>query len=150
MTMKTLENGKISLSFGTSSGERHTVVYISIEDSDANITFAEVELKAVDFADLLASRSDRPCKVTVRNLENVGKTIERGEDLVFSIPSEWRYKTSQKKEEIVKLAERACPEGWTFATYFGSKSSFFSKHDVTYARTTTYRWVDKVFDDDCC
>ena len=151
MTMKTLENGRISLSFGTYSGERHTVVNISIEDRDASITFAEVELTAVDFADLLASRSDRPCKITVRNLKNVGKTMERGEQLVFVVPKDMRYeRSSDRKDDLIKLAEEACPEGWLFSSYFGSQDSFFSKDGVTYAQTNTYRWIDKVFDDDKC
>lgn len=143
---KTLEKASISLSYRHNIPDkaRHALISIRIKDENAKITFAEVEIKAADFADLLSSLQSRPCKVTVRNLENVGKTMERGDKLVFEMPDANYHDGDLAK----KLAVANCPEGWLPQLYFGSQNSFFTKSGITYARTSTYRWVDALPKDD--
>ena len=129
---------KLSIS-RPSYGDDRKKIKISIEDSDAIITFLDIEIDLADFAKCITGLGMVDCDMEVRGLENVGKKRE-SMPIVFEMPSVgW----GMKRGTAVELSQKAAPEGWTCSTYFGSQDSFFTKDGRDYARTTAYRWVEK-------
>jgi hypothetical protein len=122
-----------------SYGDGRRKIAISVTDEDARIKFLEIEIDLDNFAECLTGLSNVQCDMEVRGLHNVGKVIEK-DTLEFRLREDsWYNQEERAKEEV----DTHVPEGWVASKYFGSKTSFFSKGDERWARTSISRWVDK-------
>ena len=115
-------------------------ISIKVEDVDAGITFLALEIDYASFAEVITGMSMVDCSMEVRNLKNVGKSIERDN---IEFPISYEGYRSERKDAAIEAARSHTPEGWEFSEYFGSQNSFFSKDGETWARTSIYRWVEK-------
>jgi hypothetical protein len=123
-----------------SYGDGRKKISILVNDSEARIEFLEIEIDLEAFSECITGLGHCDCEMEVRGLQNVGKKIENM-PIVFEVPKELRYKG--KCDGVNMLAEKATPAGWKCSMYFGSQTSFFSKDDKYFARTTASRWVEK-------
>lgn len=121
-----------------SYGDGCKAISIQVMDVDARVRFLELEIGYAEFAQVLTGLSEIECMMEVKDLQNVGKQIER-KTIEFEMPKNKPY----CKDTASTRAIQEAPEDWRPSLYFGSKSSFFSQNDVNYARTDIYRWVDK-------
>lgn len=128
---------KLSISRPT-YGDGREMICIRIKDTDARIEFVELEIGYAEFTQALTGLSEVSCSMDVRGLQNVGKQLER-EQLTFKMPEDKPF----DKNMAAQLAILHAPDGWEPSTYFGSKSSFFSKDGANYATTDISRWVEK-------
>lgn len=114
-------------------------VSISIEDTDAVLTFVRLELDLEQFAEALMGLASVQGEMEVMGLENVGKKREM-KTLEFPLPDDCgHYYAKTAEEEVGKYL----PEGWEFHGSFESKSSFFDKNGKKWARCRILRWIDK-------
>ena len=125
-----IKDGRISILCG------EDCVEISLHDSDASITFANVKMKPEQFCQALSRLIHTKCeKMEVNGLEKVGKKMEHRE-IVFPINGKYRDKGA-----ALAVVDKYCPAGWVASRYFGSQGSFFTRDGKEYARTTIRRWV---------
>lgn len=116
-------------------------VLIQLHDPKARIEFAEVEIDPVSFVEAMSSLAERPCKITLAGLENVGKVKEQ-KPLSFEMKCP-THLWDEHKDMAKAMAENRAPKGWTPNTYFGSQNSIVYKEDgVCQVNTYMYRWVD--------
>jgi hypothetical protein len=113
-------------------------VEIQLRDRTSNTCFAVVKMTPAQFTAALGGLGYTECETEVFGLDKVGKKHENKE-FDFIIPEE--LSTSSKKEELHQLALLHCPDGWTPDKYYGSKTSFFRKNGIAFARTTIRRWI---------
>ena len=134
--MKELK-GNISVLRSCSGGVNH--ITIRLEDYEAGIRFADIEMSYEGFAKALTGLSCVPISYKLRHTENLGKTEER-KDLVFELPEEIGFGSRVQYSE--EMSHKYADEGWTASTYFGRKTSFFEKDNKQYAKTTQSRYVE--------
>ena len=129
--------GSITISHPTyGSGEEY--VEISVKDNLSRNRFVHVKLTYSDFTKVLMGMSETSCSFEVKGLSKVGLKKE-SKELLVPIPNSGY---GRDRENAIKEAEKACPEGWEVSLYFGSQNSFFNDEDgQRMARTTISRWV---------
>ena len=130
----------IGISRPTYAG-KESHISIRIQDENSRAHFVEVEISLADFALAVTGLSGVDCTAKVKDLEKVGK-MQETDTLEFVLPEDFPT-YSGDKEEVKKLAKEICPEGWTPDLSFNSQTSFFTKEEIKYARTTIRRWVEK-------
>lgn len=149
--MKT--TGSITIS-RVSTTNKEDYISIRVEDELSGARFLGIELPLGDFSLCVTGRSGVPCKMELRELQNVGKKKE-SKELIFEMP-ECCYDDRIASARTEAL--RHTPEGWTANTYYGSQDSFFAKDGKQWARTTIVRWdrepieQELIFDrpESCC
>lgn len=120
-----------------SYGDGRQKISIQVKDVLSKTRFLEIEIDYDKFAQLITGLSELDCDLTVKGLQNVGKTLETKP---FSFPFPDRNYTNGR-EEAAKEAERLCPEGWIVDPYFCSKDSFQGYGKECTAHTRIKRWV---------
>ena len=135
-----MNKGKITIS-RPSYGDGREKIVISIEDRDAVVRFVEVELDLPEFAKAITGQGNINCELKYRNLEVLGKKRETKE-ITFKISD--KYIHSDRKQLAIEAAKEHTPEGWIASEYYGSQSSFFTKNNEQWAKTTITTGVDKV------
>ncbi len=114
-------------------------IKIIVQDTDAEIKFLEIEMDLCKFVECITGLPSVDCDMELKNIQNLGKQKER-KTIEFQLPKE---KYLLKDEEIIEIAKKHVPEGWTCDMYFDSKGSFFTKDDKRFARTDIVRWITK-------
>ena len=115
------------------------IIELTIRDENAKIRFVHLSLTPDQFCNAALGRlMNTQCEADVHNLDRVGLNHENSTH-EFEIPKDFRYDT--KKKNIIDLAKKTCPDGWTADAYFGSQNSYFTKDGKDYARCTIRRWI---------
>ena len=113
-------------------------VEITLEDSNASVNFATVQIGFAEFAQALTGRGSIKCQVRTTGLDNIGKRMEH-KQIEFPLPGA----TWENRQDIaMKVVADNTPDGWTPDFYFRSQNSFFDRDGQTWARCTIRRWVD--------
>jgi hypothetical protein len=126
--------GNITISRPT-YGDDRKLITIQVKDRESVTRFLDIEIEYDNFAQLITGLSEVEIDFTVRDLEHVGK-VREVKELEFPIGSGF----DDRKEVAIREAKKHTPDGWVCDNYFGSQTSFFTKDDVSYARTTIKRW----------
>ena len=102
-------------------------VEITLEDSNASVNFATVQIGFAEFAQALTGRGSTKCEIITTGLDNVGKRMEH-KQLEFPVPgATWE---NQQNIAMEVVAENT-PAGWTPDLYFRSQNSFFDRDGQT-------------------
>ena len=128
-----LNDGRIIINF--SRDEDNKVIVEFVDRDMGSVPFATAEITPENWVKALSGLAFVPARISVDNLDNVGKK-RIVEDFCFEISSEHWY----DKSFASKTALNICPEGWNISLYFDSQDSFFLKDGKHYARTHIYKW----------
>jgi hypothetical protein len=112
---------------------------IEIRDSSASVMFVAVDMNCSQLCQALGRLAHTKCKVSVHNLDLVGKKME-WKKFEFSMAGLNSY-GKERKAEAIRRVTAECPKGWEPDLQFNSQSSFFRRGEEPMARTTIRRWV---------
>lgn len=127
--------GKLTISRPSSGDERF--IRIAIRDELSRSRFVEFEVSLENFALALTGLSEVQGKMTVENLENVGKVR-----VVETRSIECPLKSFSPREDFEKwLRENAQESGWIIDSYLRSQSSVErNEHGKTILNYRVYRY----------
>ncbi len=127
--------GNITISRPT-YGDDRKLITIQVKDRESVTRFLDIEIEYDKFAQLITGLSEVDCDFSVRDLDHVGK-VREVENIEFPINCKGY---EGRKDCAIEEAKKHTPDGWVCDNYFGSQTSFFTRDDVAYARTTIKRW----------
>lgn len=134
---------KAEVFFGVNTNNHTNESVIQISCAISGLQIAEITLNPVQLTQLLGGMGGVDGEMTYyNNGDNIGK-VRESMTLEFEIPEKYNRYDNDDIEEIKKLAEKNCPDGWVASTYFRSQNSFFRKDGKSFARTNAFRWVDE-------
>jgi hypothetical protein len=113
-------------------------LHIEIMCAKSGVMFFEADVSPSKFCQMMGRLVHVKVDADVMNLDKVGKTLEM-DTLRFEMPKDCEY--NKQRAVAIKLAHKACPEGWQPDEYFGSQNSFYHKDGKNMAQTTIRRWV---------
>ncbi len=111
-------------------------VYLELQDADARVMFFKSEIDPSDFVKMLSSLARVPITGVVDQLDKVG-LIQEIKNFELPISDSLKFKT----EEIKRLAEDTCPEGWTVHSCGQCQTSYRMKGSQLYVDIMIVRWV---------
>lgn len=115
-------------------------ISIQVRDEHSRARFLEIKIDAKELMLALTGLCEVPMSFDVHGLDKVGKHVI-SKNLTVQMPAGSLYK--ERDKIAYKLAQKAC-EGtiWIPSTYFGSKSSFFTRDGVDYAQTDARAYLN--------
>lgn len=114
-------------------------IRIVVRDRKSRIQFLDLEIGYDDFAKAITGLSEVDCDATLNGAEKFGLKKEIVK-VKAKMPDEFNY--SNKKEIAYDVCMKECPDGFVIDKYFGSKNSFVTTKDGSYAVANAFRWVD--------
>lgn len=125
-----LKEPKITILIGEESTK------IEIRDGSSRVVFCTIDVDPINFQMALSRIAERPCEVTVKNLDKIGKKKE-SKSIRFELPKDF----STDKDNLKNKAEEYVPEGWEIWNGFSSQNTIVYNDGKKFCNFTIRRYV---------